>query len=315
MHNDTRMPDANRLTIDIAARRRPARDAAPVRRVILVVLDGLRADAIPLFGLATLDRLARGGAATLAARTVAPSVTAAAMTSLFTGVEPTVHGMTSDRFRIPIPTGPVHPLPRMLASHGIPARAWLARIPRAYRGLASRLGPLLGFESVRFEGEGAPDILDTARGSLLHQHRGLFVFHWPDADRAGHADGFPSASYARAARTLDHTVEQLDELTGASADPDTLLVLLADHGGGGARRRDHDSEHERDRTIPVILAGGRVPRGPLAPGATLLDVPATILSALGVAQPDSYTGRPLVDLTPPRWMDTAASYTESVAWA
>ena len=68
-----------------------------VRRVIIVVLDGLRADAVHLFPLPNMARLAELGAATFTARTVTPSVTAAAMTSLFTGVTPDVHGLTSDR--------------------------------------------------------------------------------------------------------------------------------------------------------------------------------------------------------------------------
>ena len=59
--------------------------ATPIRRVILVVLDGLRPDAIPRFGLAHLAALAHGGASTMLARTVHPSVTAAAMASLLTG--------------------------------------------------------------------------------------------------------------------------------------------------------------------------------------------------------------------------------------
>ena len=42
--------------------------ATPIRRVILVVLDGLRPDAIPRFGLATLT--AQSTAATTAAATL-----------------------------------------------------------------------------------------------------------------------------------------------------------------------------------------------------------------------------------------------------
>src|SRR5262245_10577129 len=85
-----------------------------VRRVIVVVLDGVRPDLIPLLDLPVLGRLARVGASTMQARTVSPSVTAAAMSSLLTGVTPDVHGMSTDQFRIPRPRGTVDPLPTVL---------------------------------------------------------------------------------------------------------------------------------------------------------------------------------------------------------
>lgn len=50
--------------------------AVPIQRVVLVVLDGLRPDAIPRFGLTQLSELVQEGAATMFARTVSPSVTA-----------------------------------------------------------------------------------------------------------------------------------------------------------------------------------------------------------------------------------------------
>jgi len=45
------------------------------RRVIVVVLDGLRPDAIEAFELANVRRLARLGASALTGRTVQPSLT------------------------------------------------------------------------------------------------------------------------------------------------------------------------------------------------------------------------------------------------
>ncbi len=87
----------------------------------------------------------------------------------------------------------------------------------------------------------------------------------------------------------------LDLVSGASTDPRTLLVVLADHGGGGTDFRDHDSPHVHDRTIPLVLAGGQVVSGELAPLSSLLDVPATVAWAMTGAVPPGYAGRPLVE--------------------
>lgn len=110
-----------------------------VQRVIMVVLDGLRADAIDTFCLPHLERLAREGAATFAAHTVAPSVTAAVMTSLFTGVPPEQHGIRGDQFGIPRRVHKLHPFPRLLAAANYPSAAFLAEVPRLYGWLARQI--------------------------------------------------------------------------------------------------------------------------------------------------------------------------------
>lgn len=265
-----------------------------VRRVVLVVLDGLRPDAIPRFGLQELTALAQRGAHTMLGRTVSPSVTACAMASLLTGASPERHGLQSDRFHLPRPTGALHPLPRLLAAQGLPSSAFLATMPVLFSGIAHRIAAHLGVTQARFRGRDCTEILDAARTTLREQTRGLILMHWPDGDRAGHAEGWMSDAYATAARRMDATLGALLRLVDLQ-DPATLIVALADHGGGGAVPTHHDSEHPLDRTIPILLAGGAVRRGDLPAGASLLDVPATICWALGVPRPESFAGRPLAE--------------------
>jgi arylsulfatase A-like enzyme len=264
-----------------------------VRRVVLVVLDGLRADAIPTLNLRCWNRLARGGAWSLGGATVAPSVTAAAMASLLTGTSPEVHGLRSDRFHLPRSRGPVHPLPRVLADAGLPTSGFIAELPMLFRGLGKRIARQLGIGMPCFAGDNAPEILSRARAHLAEQQEGLLVFHWPDCDRAGHETGWMSDEYARAAHRMDETLGLLASLAEVESDPGTLLIALADHGGGGVDPCNHESAHPLDRTIPILLVGGGAAGELIAP--SLLDVPATVLWALGVPLPASYVGRPLVE--------------------
>lgn len=267
-----------------------------VRRVIVAVLDGLRSDAIDAFDLDHLRGLARRGAHTLAGRTVAPSVTAAAMGSLLTGVSPERHGLTSDRFHIPRSRGPVSPLPALLDEAGYVTTACLAEVPLLYRRIARALARRLGVKRPSFAGNDAAAILDLARPWLASQRSGLVIFHWPDADRAGHAEGWMSPAYGAAARTLDEALGRLAQWTGVESDPSTLLIALADHGGGGVEPNNHESAHPLDRTIPILLAGGAVAAGRrLRADASILDVPATVLWALGVHPPATYEGRPFLE--------------------
>jgi len=265
---------------------------SPVRRVVLVVLDGLRPDAIPRFDLANVTALARGGASTMLGRTVSPSVTACAMASLLTGATPHRHGLESDRFHLPRSRGTLDPLPRLLAARGLPTSAFLRAMPMLFATVAQRIAAHVGVHRARFRGEDCLAILEAARPTLFEQNTGLILMHWPDADKAGHAHGWMSTGYAEAARKFDAAMGELMQIIDL-ADPSTLLIALADHGGGGAVPDHHNSDHPLDRTIPIILAGGAVRPGSIPPGASLLDVPATICWALGLPQPESFAGRAL----------------------
>jgi predicted AlkP superfamily pyrophosphatase or phosphodiesterase len=258
-----------------------------VRRAVVVILDGLRPDAIQRFNLETISRLMANGAWTLRGTTVAPSVTTAAITSLMTGVSPAVHGLAGDHLFIPRAKHHLTPLPRQLASCGQPSAGFMGQVPAIFRGVAARVGRRLGLDTLRLAGDGAAEVLDAALPTIETQRTGLILLHWADADRAGHDFGWMSAQYAKGCRKLDAALARLVE---AADDGQTLIIGLADHGGGGRKTNDHDSDHTLDRTIPILLHGATVVPRALGP-ARLLDVPPTILSALGVDVPDTYEGR------------------------
>ena len=72
----------------------PERASAPTRHVVVISIDGLRADAIEASGASNLQRMMREGAYSLDARTIMPSRTLPSHTSMMTGVSPEVHGIT-----------------------------------------------------------------------------------------------------------------------------------------------------------------------------------------------------------------------------
>ena len=268
-------------------------------RVIIVVLDGLRPDAIDTFGLSNIREMALNGASTMAARTVSPSCTWPAMTSLMNGVSPETHGVLRDSAHVPRPKTPLLPLPGLLSRAGYPTGVFMRRLPALYRGTARRIAKGLGFAEAHFAGTTAQEVLMSASSTLRTQERGLVVMHWADADQAGEGHGWMTKEYGDACRRLDSGIGLLMKLTSFAADPSTLVIALADHGGGGVTVNDHAEEHPLNWTIPFILAGGSVQRMTLD-RAHLLDVPATAAWALGVTPPDAYVGRPLVEALLPR---------------
>jgi predicted AlkP superfamily pyrophosphatase or phosphodiesterase len=260
--------------------------------VVLVVLDGLRPDAVNPTDHPNLTRLAAGGATAIGATTVAPSVTAAAMSSLLTGVDPSVHGVRSDRFHIPRTATKLSPMPKVLTEGHYPTAAYLAEVPLLFRGLATRIANQAGVIDARFIGATSTAIVRSARHAVTLQRRGLIIMHWPDADRAGHDFGWMSPEYMAASRAMDAALGNLAALLEVPRDPGTLLIALSDHGGGGATVNDHDSDHPLDRGIVLTIAGRNV-ANQIIERPSLLDVPPTILWALGSRIPANYAGRPL----------------------
>ena len=68
------------------------------RKVILVLIDGLRADAVRACGSEYAQKLLSQSSYTLEARTVTPSVTLPCHMSLFHSVDPSRHGTTTNTY-------------------------------------------------------------------------------------------------------------------------------------------------------------------------------------------------------------------------
>lgn len=271
--------------------------APAARRVIVLVLDGLRADLVGDPRFPNLLALQRASAHTTEAITVLPSVTAAAMTSLLSGVAPADHGINSDRFRVPDVGRQLQTIPNLVTAAGLPSVGVLQQVPWLIRPLARRIVAALGLETTHFARPSAHAILQAALPAIRTQHDGFIIVHWPDCDAIGHRTGWMSPSYLAAVARMDHALGLLRWELEASLD-DTLLIALADHGGGGRVATHHDSAHPLDCTIPIFLEGAGVIPQRLPDGLSILDVPATVLWALGIARPARYAGRPITEAFP-----------------
>jgi Type I phosphodiesterase / nucleotide pyrophosphatase len=264
----------------------------PARRVVLLVLDGLRADLVGDLRFPHLSALMAQSAYTLDATTVLPSVTAVAMTSLLSGVGPAEHGVDSDRFRVPTPRRPLVTLAHVVSAAGLPSLGVVRQVPWLIRPLARRIVSALGLTTTHFASPNAHSLLAAALPALRTQQTGFLVLHWPDCDAIGHRTGWMSNPYLAAVARMDSALGSLRQELAASRD-DTLLIALADHGGGGRVPTHHDSAHPLDCTIPIFLDGAGVTPKQLAGEYTILDVPATVLWSLGLAIPDVYAGSPI----------------------
>jgi hypothetical protein len=257
-----------------------------MRRVVLVLADGLRPDAITPTDMPSLDTLARRYTTALRATTIRPSRTVAALASLATGVAPTTHGLIEPGLgflkRLPM----LRPLARELSRSGVSSEVVASELLPAERALWA-LTKAAGLSRYQSAGLRARDVARAALTSALGQDDGLTFVYLNDCDHAGHAHGWMSPQYRAAAAELDAAIGVLADLTEHA-----LLIVMADHGGGGVSSHDHAEPHPTNDHIPLILAGPDVTRRhQLTRPISLLDIPPTLLWWFGLEVPVVYEGR------------------------
>jgi predicted AlkP superfamily pyrophosphatase or phosphodiesterase len=245
--------------------------------VALISVDGLRPDAITSAGAPNIAALALQGAYTLVAQTVYPSTTLPGHTSMLTGVEPSVHGITFDEYRgaFKLTAATVLALARTAGKQTVMV---VGKDKLKQLALAGTLDTFV------LTTRGDVDVVNQAI-TLLSAGFELLVVHLPQTDQVGHASGWMSAAYAEQVRQTDEAVGRLL----AQLPAGTTLVVTADHGG---HAKTHGSREAPDMTIPWIVAGpGVVRRGPLSRPVRTVDTAATVLSVLGLPVPSSLAGK------------------------
>jgi predicted AlkP superfamily pyrophosphatase or phosphodiesterase len=260
--------------------------------VVIVSIDGLRPDAVQAFGASTLQRLMREGSFSLAARTVLPSKTLPSHTSMLTGVEPAVHGITwnSDETRtrgfVAVPT-----IFSVARARGLQTAAFFSKTK--FRHL-SEPGTVDHAWGPRRDGLGpapADRLLSELRTHLLGSRPDLMFVHFAQPDHAGHLFGWMGSSYGRAVRQADQSVAELIEILDSRLGRGGYtLIVTSDHGGHG---RAHGGDDDRHTAIPWIVWGAGVRAGAQLPMIRTTDTGATALWLLGIDVPSAWSGRPV----------------------
>ncbi len=182
------------------------------------------------------------------ARTVFPSTTAAALTSLLTGTEPGAHGVVGYRALVPEIGEVVNQL-RGWDTHGLPI-SWQRSVPLLAQH-AERGGPAFVVSKPEYVGTGftaatlrgatavpaeAFDERVAIAADLAHAHPGALIYLYaPDLDAIGHRHGWESEEWTAALEDVDAAASRLDAALG----PDAGAVLTADHGMVDVPRHRH----------------------------------------------------------------------------
>ncbi|MEO6571982.1 MAG: TauD/TfdA family dioxygenase [Ilumatobacteraceae bacterium] len=254
-------------------------------RVVVVSIDGLASRAIGWSTTPRLCSLALQGASTFSASTVTPPITAAAPASMLRGVPPETHGITTDDSTI---TAGIAPSFRCVAPD---AGRTIAAVARWHRMLTLIETGAVTHQHAFCGGYGIGDDEVT-----VHDAIGVFECHQPDVsfihlsgpDLAGHASGWVSDAYLRAATRADrHLGRLLDTL-----EPGTAVLVTADHGG-----EQHGPANPTRATMEtfIVVRSERVRPRSVIENATILDIAPTVADLGGAIRDPEWSGESVLD--------------------
>jgi len=257
--------------------------------VILFVIDGLRPDGLMQADAPCIKSLISQGMSTLKAVTVMPSVTLPCHVSLFMGVTPERHGVTTN-----IWTPPARPLPGLIDLLQQAGRKTAMFSNWEELRDLSRPGALNASFFLKNcydpDGTGDPELAQVASDWLAgHLYDFIFVY-LGYVDVAGHDFGWMSDRYLEAITSADRCVQQIL----ASIPGDKIVLVTSDHGG---HAQTHGTDSPEDMTIPIILQGPAIPNGlTLDQTVQITDLAPTILEIFNIPSPREWIGRSLLKM-------------------
>lgn len=256
------------------------------RRVLILSIDGLRPDAIPLAPMPTLMKLMESSAYSLTAQTIRLSATLPAHASMLTGQCPSKHGVDWNDY-----------LPERGFALGVDIfdLAHAAGFQTAMFVGKEKLSQVTEPNSVdifQFINDRDLIVTENVLNHFPADFRLLFI-HFATTDDMGHVYGWLSAEQLSVIFRADQALEKiLAELDARGIRNETLIIITADHGGLG---NSHTSGYPEDMTIPWIASGAGVHPKQLTSKINTMDTAATAAYALGLSLPPEWDGVPVYE--------------------
>jgi predicted AlkP superfamily pyrophosphatase or phosphodiesterase len=254
--------------------------------VVIIMVDGLRPDALKQVQAPVLEGLIKRGSFTMKAQTVNPSLTLPAFASMLTGLPVEAHGVNWNDYE---PQRGYLKAPTIFEIATFNGSKWGAAFIQKEKLLhATKQDRRLALHVCNVSEQGctakkiAADVINSYKTATDSTKPSLFLIHFAEADVAGHADGWMSKPYLKAVEDIDRAIGTLIKgFKELGLYERTTFIVSADHGGHGTT---HGTTMPEDMTIPWIAAGPGVKAGhEIRQSVSLMDTPATVMRAFGIS--------------------------------
>lgn len=255
------------------------------RRVILIVIDGLRADAFER--MSVVERY-RPRASLWRAWTAEPSLSFPGWTTILSGAPPEISGVTTNWYEGAVKVD--HLL--AAAKRGGVATA-VAGNPGWGQLFAGSIDEFIAVKDPSYTDliaiHATTFAVTRAGERLIREGRArLIILHYPAPDLMGHGSGATSQAYGDSVRAID---EDLTRLLGGLSLATTTMLITSDHGhiaSGG-----HGGWEQVVRETPLMFLGVGIHPDEGFDPARQADIAPTVAALLGLSVPAHSIGRPL----------------------
>lgn len=254
------------------------------RKCILILVDGMRPDALSACGHPFCREILSTGAVQMEARSVMPSVTLPCHISLFHSVPPSRHGTLTNTYTQQV--RPVRSLFEVLHSVGKTTAFFYSWEPLRDIALPGHLS-YGGFLKLADNPQSDRQLTDAALARLRDSEPDFTFLYLGETDEAGHAKGWLSPFYLETLSGAWDCIRRVCE----QAEDDYDILITADHGG---HDRTHGSDCPEDMTIPLFVRTPGLSLRPHLKTPDLLDLAPTICRLLEVPADREWEGASLI---------------------
>ena len=257
----------------------PAQPAPPVKKVLIIGIDGCRPDALLAAKAPHLQGQIAAGAFSDQTQTGKDTVSGPGWSSMLTGVWADKHGVRNNEFKNSNYEKYPHFFRRLKDSKpGLNLQSIVHWAP-IHEKIMSGADLSVAVPTDALVAAGAVKVLSQKNPDVL-------FLHFDDVDSAGHAKGFhPTVpEYIQAIEKTDEyvgTVLAAVKARPTYAQEDWLILSSTDHGGKGTGHSGGANVPEI-RTIYLIASGPSTIHGKIEQPTFVVDVAATAIAHLGV---------------------------------
>lgn len=258
------------------------------KRVILFGIDG----AGTFFEQAetpNIDRIFKEGAVSNRTLTELPSISAECWGSMLHGVDCTMHGLTNSiAGSVPYPSDSPYPSVFRVIREAMPD-AKLASFcdwRSVNKGIIEE-----GLGVYKYNAKDY-DLIEPAIEYINENDFTLLYFQFDSVDGKGHRFGYGSAEHLEMITVNDGYIGRIvDAVEKRGWLSDTLILVEADHGGtpNNGEGGSHGGSTDAEKYVCFYAAGSNVCKTHLT-NMRVRDTSPAILHALGIRQPDGWTG-------------------------
>jgi len=267
----------------------PSPQKALSKRVVVMVIDGMRKDRFEEADAPFLKGLRSNGTEYEQMETVYPARTVVCFSSMFTGTYPREHGIRSNMvWRLGIRVESIFDSLRKVGKKG--------RLLGIAHLIDSMGDDVESVTAVMHNDKADRNIIERAKKIMAEQNPELLIVQLIATDQTGHSRGALYEEYRQKIEEADRLVEEfVGWMDQRGMMDDTTLIVCADHGqADGIGGHGHLDEGER--YVPFFLHGPAIERGKrVQEKHSLVSVAPTLAYLLGSPYPTHSRGPVLLD--------------------